>query len=80
MIKVTRNDHNYPQTYEKNMQVAHAHCSSGWYLASRARTLMQLEALMHRTITIAKANFTTREFSQKSSTFLYLPSVLQLHK
>ena len=30
------------KTYEINMQVAHAHCSSGWYLASRARTLMQL--------------------------------------
>lgn len=25
-----------------NKHVAHAHCSSGWYLASRARTLMQL--------------------------------------
>lgn len=40
--------------------------------------LCSWEALMHRTITIAKANFTTIEFSQKSSTFLYLPSVLQL--
>lgn len=39
-------DHNHPQTYEINMHVAHADCSSGWYLASRARTLMQLGRLL----------------------------------